>query len=237
MTNMQARIPPEQRQRLRQRLRRLSHPAWLGTIGRTKPLSDSWGYDRGTPVDRYYIERFLEEHRRDIRGHVLEVKNTDYSDRYGSGVTQRDVLDIDPSNRQATIIADLAAADGVAADQFDCFVLTQTLQFIYDIRSAIFHAHRILRPSGVLLVTVPSISRIAPRYGLKNDYWRFTPASCSALFGEVFGEEQVKVRAYGNVLAAIAFLAGMAHEELSRRALETRDENFPVIMTVRAVKH
>src|SRR5258708_2013151 len=161
----------------RRRVRRLARPAWLGTLRRVTPLSDSWGFDRGTPVDRYYIEQFLEQHRQDIRGRVLEIRDSTYTNRFGSAVEQRDVLDLNSSNAQATLIADLAAADGVSSNLFDCFVLTQTLQFIYDTRSALTHTCRILRPGGVLLATVPSVSRLAPRYGLATEYWRFTPAS------------------------------------------------------------
>jgi len=184
-------------------------------------------------VDRYYIERFLDEHRHDIHGRVLEVKDSGYIDRYGSHIAQRDVLDIDTSNPHATVVADLSAADSIAAEQFDCFVLTQTLQFIYDLRGAIQHAYRILRPNGVLLVTVPSVSPLDRRL---TDYWRLTTASCSALFGEVFGEGNVTVESYGNMLAAIAFLTGMAHQELSEHELDVDDRRFPVIIAVRAVK-
>ena len=227
------RLLPEHRKRLSQRFHRLSRPAWLGTLRRTDPLSDHWGFDRGTPVDRYYIERFLEAHRQDIRGHVLEVQDTAYTDRYGAAVERRDVLDIDPTNPMASIVADLAAADSIPSDTFDCFVLTQTLLLIYDLRSAISHAHRILRPGGVLLVTVPAVSRVCR---LKTDYWRFTVASCSALFGEVFGPDQITVQSHGNVLTAVAFLAGMAREELSSSELDTHDEYIPLVITVRAVK-
>jgi hypothetical protein len=232
MAILRARISPRQRQRLR----RFRRPAWLGTLRRTTPLSDEWGFDRGTPIDRYYIERFLIGHRSDIRGSVLEVKNSTYTNRFGNGVEHCDVLDIDPANARATIVTDLAAADAVAADLFDCFVLTQTLQFIYDTRAAIGHAHRMLRSGGVLLVTVPAVSRIAPRYGLPSDYWRFTTAACSRLFGDVFGAQQVAVRSYGNVLTSIAFMAGLAAEELRPRELALADPYFPLVVTVRAVK-
>src|SRR6266478_325221 len=141
--NLRQILPLEQRHRVRQRLRRLARPAWLGTLRRTTPLSDHWGFDRGTPLDRYYIERFLEEHCQDIRGRVLEVRDSRYTDRYGTAVQRRDVLDIDPRNPNATIVVDLATADAIPPDQFDCFVLTQTLQFIYDTRAAVAHAHRI----------------------------------------------------------------------------------------------
>jgi SAM-dependent methyltransferase len=218
-----------------QRLRRLRRPAWLGTLRRLTPLSDGFGFDRGTPVDRYYIERFLAENRAAIRGHVLEVKNSRYTDRFGVAVSQRSVLDIDARNRNATIVADLAAGDDLPADTFDCFILTQTLQYIYDARSAVFHAHRILRPGGVLLCTVPSIARITPG-SVDGEHWRFTHASCRRLFAEFFPPDKVDVRTHGNVLTAIAALTGMATEELKRRELDYDDAYFPLLVTVRAEK-
>ena len=227
-----ARLPLQQQQRLR----RLRRPAWLGTLRRTTPLSGEWGFERGTPIDRHYIEHFLNEHRSDIRGRVLEIKNDAYTKRFGRGLERCDVLDIDPGNPRATIVSDLTAADAVAADQFDCFLLTQTLQFIYDTRAAIGHAHRMLRSGGVLLVTVPMVSRIAPRDGLETDYWRFTTASCSRRFGDVFGPERVTVRPYGSVLTGIGFLAGLAAEELRPPELAHGDPYFPLVIAVRAVK-
>jgi SAM-dependent methyltransferase len=232
----ETRLFATQRRLLRQGLRRLSRPAWLGTLRRLTPLSNEWGFDRGTPVDRHYIERFLAEHRADIRGRVLEVKDSTYTDRFGTAVTRRDVLDINASNPAATIVADLSRAGDVPSESFDCILLTQTLQFIFDTPATLAHTCRILTPGGVLLATVPGISRIAPRYGLKTDYWRFTPASCTALFDEAFGAEQVQVQAHGNVLTSIAFLTGMAREELSSRELDTSDDDFPLILTIRAVK-
>ncbi len=215
-------------------LQRRLFPARLGSLRRTRPLSPSWGFDRGRPVDRYYIESFLEKNSQDIRGRVLEILNCDYALKYGAVRELVDVLDIDPSNRQATIIADLAAAASVQSDLFDCFILTQTLQLIYDVKSAVVHSHRILRPGGVLLVTVPAVSRLAGEG--YSDYWRFTPDSCMRLFGEIFGNKQVTITAYGNVLSAVAFLEGMACEELSKRELEAQDERYPVLLGIRAVK-
>lgn len=231
---LEQRLRPDRYRGLLQQARRVAQPARLGTLRRTTPLSASWGADRGSPIDRYYIEQFVAEHRRDIRGHVLEVRDSRYTDAYGGNVTRREVVDIDPTNRRATIIANLSAADAISDNRFDCFVLTQTLQFIYDYRAAVAHAQRMLRPSGVLLATVPSISRVDRR--LAADYWRFTGAACTALFGELFGADNVQVRSYGNVLAAIAFLAGMAHQELSAAELTAHDEHFPVIIAIRAVK-
>lgn len=228
-------LPAERRRELRLRARRVARPAWLGSVRRTRPLSDVWGRDRGTPIDRYYIERFLERERASIRGRVLEVMNADYTRRFDTGVEQSDVLDVDETNELATVVADLAAADAVPSESFDCFILTQTLQYLYDLRAAVGHAHRILRPGGTLLCTVPAVSRIGRRH-LDVEHWRFTSASCSRLFGETFGEESVAVEAHGNVLVAVAFLLGMAREELKDEELEHRDPFFPVLLTVRATR-
>lgn len=215
-------------------LRRWFFPTWMGSLRSTKPVSDHWGFDRGQPVDRYYIESFLEERSKDIHGRVLEILNSDYTRRFGSRIEQADILDINPENRQATIIADLAAADSIPSDSFDCFILTQTLQQIYDVKSAVAHSHRILRSNGVLLATMPAVSRLMGEG--YTDYWRFTPDSSARLFADIFGPDQVIMTAYGNVLSAIAFLEGMACEELSQRELDVIDDRYPVLLAIRAVK-
>jgi len=220
---------------LRRHARRLRRPPWLGVLRRTTPLSDAWGSDRGTPVDRYYIEAFLDRHRDDIRGRMLEVRDSRYTSRFGTAVTAVEVVDVDERNPEATIVADLAAADSIEAESFDGFLLTQTLQYIRDPAVAIRHARRILKPGGVLLATVPGISRIDTRHA-DRDLWRFTPRACSALFAEAWPGDEVEVTAVGNVLAAAAFLYGVAAEELDERKLAAHDPNYPVVVCVRAVR-
>jgi SAM-dependent methyltransferase len=230
-----AAVPLERRDLLRKQVARLRRPAWLGTIRRTTPLSRIWGHDRGQPLDRLYIEDFLQAHRADVHGRVLEVRDNGYTRRFGTGVTRSDVLDVDPTNADATVIIDLMAADALAPNAFDCFILTQTLQYLPDLNAVLLHARRILRPGGVLLATLPAIAPIDLQ-ARGPDYWRFTAASCSLLFGSVFGSERVLVQPYGNVLTAIASLLGMAREELTARELTVGDDAFPVILGVRAVK-
>lgn len=221
---------------LQGRWQRLRTHVWMGSLRRTSPISDSWGFDRGLPIDRYYIENFLLEHKDFICGHVLEIKNSTYTERFGSCITRQDVLDIDAGNPCATIVVDLAAADILPSNIFDCFILTQTLQFILDPVSCIRHAHRILKPGGVLLLTVPSVSRIDSDTGPEAEYWRFTVGSCRKIVGDVFGEQQTTVQSFGNVLTAIAFLVGMARQELTTAELDKVDPNFPVLIGVRAIK-
>ncbi|HXH84700.1 MAG TPA: trifunctional glycosyltransferase/class I SAM-dependent methyltransferase/polysaccharide deacetylase [Candidatus Tectomicrobia bacterium] len=226
--------------RARQALLRRGAPVLdLADLDRSTPVSPVWGLDRGRPVDRYYIERFLEACRTDIRGRVLEVKDGSYTDAFGSGsVTDRDVLDVVAENPQATVIADLADASGIASDTFDCFILTQTLHIIHDVRAAVSHAHRILRPGGVLLATLPAVSRINDENGGLDggDFWRFTEAGVGRLFGEVFGPENVEVAAAGNMKTAIGFLYGFAAEDFLAAELDHLDRARPLLFCVRAVK-
>jgi SAM-dependent methyltransferase len=214
--------------------RRLVAP-YRPILHRSRPFSVSWGLERGTPIDRAYIESFLAAHSSDIGGRVLEVKDTRYTDRFGKAVVRKDVLDVDAGNPQATIVADLSAADSAPSDTFDCFVLTQTLQYVPDPAAAVRHAHRLLRPNGVLLATLPSITKVeAPARAV--DRWRYTEASSRELFEGVFGPTSVEISTAGNVAAAVAFLMGMAAEELPAERLAEVDPDFPVVVLVRAVK-
>ena len=215
-------------------LRRRRGPVWLGSLGSTAPFADAWGYDRGTPIDRWYIERFLREHRADICGRVLEVKDSGYTERLGHAVTERAVLDVDPANPLATHVADLARADALPGDAFDCFVLTQTLQYVFDLPAALGHAHRILRPGGVLLVSVPVVSRVCDPP--LTDLWRFTPLVVTRLLEEAFGSGAVGVSGRGNVLTQVAFLEGLAAEDLTAGELAVDDERFPLVVCARAVR-
>jgi hypothetical protein len=97
--------------------------------------------------------------------------------------------------------------------------------------------HRVLKPGGVLLATFPGISQIS-RYDMDRwgDYWRFTTSSARRLFEEAFPASQIDMQAHGNVLVAIAFLHGLAVEELRRNELDYHDSDYEVLITVRAVK-
>ena len=206
----------------------------FGSLRRTTPIDRYFGYQRGRPVDRYYIEQFLARHALDIRGRVLEVKDDTYTLRFGRGLEARgDVLDVDEDNTAATVVGDLATGDGIPAAAYDCFILTQTLHLIYDVRAALATSYRLLKPGGVLLATVPGITKIEQG---GDWYWSFTAASARRLFEEVFPPRGVTVDAYGNVLAAQAFLQGLAAEELRREELDQQDPDYPVSVVIRAVK-
>ena len=219
------------------RRRRPTERESLG-LTRLEPVSRIFGFDRGKPIDRWYIERFLAAHAADVRGRVLEVAETTYTQWYGGGdVTQSDVLYAAPGHPDATVVGNLATGEGLPRDAFDCFVMTQTLQVIYDVAAAVRGTWNVLAPDGVLLATVPGISQIS-REDRRDwgDWWRFTSDSVRRLFAEAYGPENIAVQAHGNVLSAASFLYGFAAEELTEAELAHNDPDFELLMTVRAVK-
>jgi SAM-dependent methyltransferase len=207
-------------------------------LRRLAPISRMFGLDRGQSIDRHYIEKFLSAHAEDIRGDVLEIGDQAYTLKFGRDrVTKSEVLHVDVGDPTGTVVADLTRAEGMPSDAFDCIIFTQTLQFIYNVRSVMETLHRLLRPGGVLLATVPGISQIS-RFDMDRwgEYWRFTTLSTRRLVEEVFPPTSVSVEAHGNVLASVAFLHGLASEELRLMELDYQDPDYELLITARAVK-
>jgi SAM-dependent methyltransferase len=239
MTDLR-KLASEARETLRRRLRGVPDPGAIdfGDLRRTRPISEDFGTDRGLPIDRYYIERFLAANATDVRGRVLEIGNDRYTRQFGlQKVSHSDIWHVNASNPRATIIGDLAHAPHVPADSFDCIILTQTLQLIYDPRAALGTLRRILKPGGVLLITVPGISQVATRSEWGSSwYWAFTVLAVSKMLEDVFGRQHSVVGSSGNVLSAVAFLHGMAAGELTDAELTDVDPDYQLLISARAEK-
>jgi SAM-dependent methyltransferase len=240
-TRVRGLVPPTARPVLRRGvravLRRLPRPGLTDVwpLRRVVPVSRQFGFDRGLPVDRYYIERFLAEHAQLVAGRVLEVGDDAYTRRFGGErVTSSDVLNVDAGMPGTTVVADLADAAHLPSESYDCLVVTQTLHLVYDLPAAVATLHRVLRPGGTLLLTVPGISPVSTDRWADTWYWALTPHAARRLFVEAFPGGEVEVTAHGNVLAAVAFLEGLAADELRSRELDVVDPQFPVLVTVRA---
>lgn len=204
-------------------------------IRRLTPASRRYGNERGHPVDRYYIENFLAENRQCVCGACLEVRDDTYTRRFGgSAVGRADVLDIDTSNVKANIHGDLQQLTQVANETYDCVILTQVLQYIEQPAKAVAETHRILRPGGKLLLTAPGISAMDER--ATADLWRFTPHSIRRLLEQQFPKDQVVIRPYGNMLASVAMLMGLAQEDLRRSQLDHCDTSYSCVIAAQAAK-
>jgi len=202
-----------------------------------EPVSKLFALDRGTPIDRVYIEDFLGKNRDIVKGTVCEIADNSYSKKFGSNVKRYEILHYTDDNQNATIIGDLSNNSSIPHNKIDCFILTQTLNFIYDFQSAIRGVYHMLSEGGVTLVTVSGIGQIS-RYDYERwgDYWRFTDISIKKAFEEVFGERNVEAEVYGNVLSATAFLQGISAEELTQEELFYKDEDYQVTICIKAFK-
>ena len=208
------------------------------SLRRLRPIRADSGWQSGLGIGRYYIDGFVAQHAADIKGRVLEVADRRYTTRFGADrVQQSDILHVKAGNPDATIVADLTDADHIPSDAFDCIILTQTLQYVFEPRLAIRTLKRILKAKGVLLVTVPGIAQIT-RWDMEQwgEFWRFTTLSAQRLFTEAFPQECVRVESYGNVLSTIARLHGILANELRPEELDYKDQDYDVIISVRVVK-
>lgn len=229
--------------RLRRRLASVLRPRVPSTIQwgdfrHDAPFCPDFGTTRGKAVDRYYIEQFVAAHAGEIRGRVLELLKDTYATRYGGArVTRLDILNLTHGIPGTTLVADLSDCPEIPDASFDTIILTQALQYIPRLETTVRHLHRLLAPGGVLLVTAPAMCPAsAPESGEYHDLWRFFPAGLGSLFEAVFGPGRVQSGSAGNLVAATAFLHGLAVEDLGPGELDRRDRRFPLVTWARAQK-
>lgn len=212
-------------------------PVQFGDLKRSRPVSPIFGLDRGTSISRYYVDTFIKGSADKIVGDALEVGEFRYLSRFGDRVRKKKILvprsEVAPSELSTDdiVVADLSVPSSCPENSFDCFVCTQTLQFIFDVHTAVHSAYGLLRPKGMFLGTVSGISQVS-RYDMDRwgDYWRFTHLSLKKSLIAAFGDN-VSIFSMGNALAAQLLLQGVAVEDLPDPALlEEQDPDYPVIL-------
>lgn len=234
---------PARTSRIIRRIKRILSPTNTKTIKTIQldkvatPISSVFGCDRGTPIDRYYIEKFLSENKSKIHGVCCEIAEDAYCKGLGHDIVRQDIFDYDNTNPHATIVGDLTKNESLPTNYLDCFVCTQTFNFIYDVKAAFRGAYQMIKPGGALLATAAGLSQIS-RYDMDRwgDYWRFTDLSLKKIAEET-GFRDVQVMIYGNALAATAFIQGVAVEDLVNvELLDEHDNNYQVTLGLVAVK-
>ncbi len=202
-----------------------------------QPVSRLFGCDRGSPIDRFYIEEFLRKNRNLIRGDILEIAENTYTTKFANSPYCSNILHAEAGNPQATIVGNLETGENIPQNAYDCIILTQTLPFIYDIKNAVKYCRQALKSGGYILATVNGISQIS-RYDSDRwgDYWRFTEQSARRLFEDEFGVGKVNIAVYGNYYAAKCFLSGLAQEDINLKHLNKVDPDYPLIIGILAIK-
>lgn len=200
-----------------------------------KPFSECFGLDRGSAIDRYYIEKFLEENKGVITGKCLEIAESTYTLKYGSDVEPY-ILHVEGWGEN-TIKGNLETGEGIEEEQFDCAIITQTLMFTYNLESVAQNIYKMLKKGGSALITVAGISQIS-LYDQKNwgSYFGFHEDAMNKLFVPVFGEKNVQITSHGNVKTVMGFLYGLCFEDLKQSDFEYDDPAYPLIITVLLIK-
>jgi SAM-dependent methyltransferase len=209
-------------------LRGYGLPRW-GNLRRTVPFSALYGFERGTPLDRYYLHRFLSAHADRITGAVLEVQTNSYTERFGRNVTRSDTFDIVPGFRP-TYLCDIAhCTDVIPGGTYDCVLLPNTLPHFLELDLALAQIARVVRPGGTILA---SAAGLLPLAGDVPEYWRFSPDGWREKLASAWPCATLEVAGHGNCLAAVAAQMGLALEELSDAELDVHDPRYPVLTTI-----
>jgi len=208
---------------------------------RTYSINPYFGSYQGMPICRYYINNFLEKNKEHIKGRMLEIAEDTYSRMYANrDVVEKPVFETLHYNgvqTDFTIIGDLTKPETLPVDRYDCFICTQTYNFIFDVQKAIEGTHHLLKKGGMVLATVSGISQIS-RFDMDRwgDYWRFTDKSIGILF-EKAGFSRVETVVMGNCLAACCYLQGVVVEDLpQKKLLDIVDQDYQIIIGIKAVK-
>lgn len=203
----------------------------------TSPVSRTFGSDRGTAVDRFYIEKFLKSNSDYIKGTVMEVANNNYTIKFGKdNVTKSIICHVMGWGKDA-IKVNFETGEGVRDEMTDCLICTQTLQYIFDLKTAMENIYRMLKPGGVALITVPGIKPLCEYDNNQwGEHWSFTEKSMDKLCSLVCSKENYEVKQYGNVKSATAYLYGVCLEDINEEELEVSDSQFPFIISARIRK-
>lgn len=203
----------------------------------TKPVSKMFGTERGTAVDRYYIEKFLDSNSACICGTVLEVANNQYTKKFGRDKVQKSIVSHVKGWGKDSIICNFETGEGVIENSVDCLICTQTLQYIFDLSSAIKNIYKMLKTGGTALITVPGIKPLC-EYDNSNwgEYWSFTSKSIEKLCSLVCKSDSYEVKQYGNVKIATAYLYGLCVEDINESDFEYQDLQYPFLICAKIYK-
>lgn len=200
-----------------------------------KPLSYDYGMSRwgGHSIARYYIERFVEEQKRFIRGTVMEIGDGRYSTLGGDEVENLLILSLDDEKREHYIKGNLETGEGLQENYLDCIILTNVLSSLFDIQAAVGNIGRALKKGGRAIITVPGIASLyRVQYETYGQFWRFTPSGVIQLLKRHIPNAQLTVKEYGNVKTSAAFLYGMTVEDLTEEELEYQDSCYPMVIGI-----
>jgi SAM-dependent methyltransferase len=164
--------------------------AWLTERNRAHTFSlTSYVVDRG-------VGRLIDQH---VTGRCLDAGSGRAP--YKARLEERgvEVLTIDIENRSGDvdIIGDLQNMPAVASASVDAVICTEVLEHVPDPAAALGEIERVLRPGGVLVLSVPHLS---PIHEAPHDFYRYTCFGLSHLLSKA-GLEVLELSPAGGLFA------------------------------------
>ena len=222
----------------KQKLRRFLQPANLHLRDydqRRYPLSSSMGFDRGHPIDRYYIHKFLRSNLPTNPCRVLE---------FGDSLLSRSLMHRDSivdtaiyrhnatgSFQEKKLLLDLATSESISLrNTYDIIICTQVLMCVPDPHQALVNLHSLLKPNGVLIGSISSSCSPISYYDYSRwgYYWTGTDQYLQKLFLLTSFKAEV-VQSFGSFYTARAFLDGLCSDDLDINLLSSHDPEYPIV--------
>lgn len=194
------------------------------------PYSRNFGLERGSPVGRYYVEKFLRENAGSIAGRCLEFGEPRYKS-YFPKATRYEITDVVP-RPGVNYVCDIHEPRGMPKDHFDAIICTQVFEHLAYPEKAARSLYELMAPGGTLLLTAPFIN---PVHYVPTDFRRFTPECLDMIIRDA-GFVVESVGYGGNSLVSTGSLMGMVQEDFTKAELEKKDPVYPYNILIRARK-
>lgn len=111
--------------------------------------------------------------RRYVSGRLIDLGcgSMPYKSLIADRVNAYDSLDAYPHSSELTYVGDIQNMSMIAAETYDSAICLEVLEHVPDPFRAAAEILRILKPGGILVLSVPHLSRL---HGEPHDYYRFT---------------------------------------------------------------
>lgn len=194
------------------------------------PFCPQFGSLRGTPIDRYYLDKFIAEIREEVVGNTLEIGGKK-DNRLLYGVNKAaPYLTMDLAGKGLDIIGDAHDISAVEKGSLDSVIIFNVLEHCQRPWVVVDNIYEWLKDNGQVFCMVPNAQRV---HNFPKDYWRIFPDAIDSLFARF---PHRKLYIYGNPLTTIASYMGVAAEELKAEELDAAQENYPVASCIHARK-
>ena len=198
-------------------------------------VANDFGFNRGSPVDRFYIDKFFAKNSQIVTGKCLEFGDTSYIVKYGKLVSKKVTFNYCDVSSMAgdELMGDISNIDSLPSGLFDCILCVNVLNFIYDTPSALLGLKKLLNSSGRIILTVAGPSAHISRYDMDRwgDYWRMTDKALMNLVQDA-GFHVEKSETFGNPYSCSAQLNGLSVEDLIEEKIIPTHPDYQLLVAL-----